>query len=205
MNFLFFDTETNGKPLAYGKSYSDVDNWPRVTQLAWIIADVEGNNLLEQDHLIKPDGWEIPKEDFFIENGMSTERCEEFGVPLTGVLDIFYTAKMNSQVLVAHNLSFDHSIVWAEYVRAGRQPLSGMHKICTMQKSTAYCKIPYPSGRKGNKWPTLAELHRTLFNKDFDGAHDALADITATKDCFFELVRLGVITLPELSQTETHA
>ena len=205
MKFLFFDCETTGKPIAYGKSYSDVDNWPRVAQLAWMVAGIDGIVIASENHLIKPDGWEIPKEEFFIKNGMSTERSLEQGVPLEGVLDLFYAHKLESDVLVAHNISFDHAIVWAEYVRAGRQPRSGMHKICTMMKSTAYCKIPYANGRKGNKWPTLEELHRVLFGKPFEGAHDALADITATKDCFFELVKRGVISLPELSQTVANA
>ena len=32
-----------------------------------------------------------------------------------------------------------------------------------------------------------------LFNRDFTDAHDALADITATKECFFELKHRGII------------
>jgi hypothetical protein len=40
------------------------------------------------------------------------------------------------------------------------------------------------------------ELHWKLFGADFEGAHDALADITATVKCLFELVRLGVIPIP---------
>lgn len=200
MKFLFFDTETTGKPINYKASYTDVNNWPRVAQLAWQVADQDGNVSTSENHMIKPDGWEIPKEQFFIDNGMSTERCEEFGVPIAGVLDLFYASKLECDVLVAHNITFDHRIVWAEFIRAGKEPRSGMHKICTMNSSTKHCKIPQV-GRGGLKWPKLEELYRILFNKDFDGAHDALADINATRESFFELVRLGVIILPELSQT----
>ena len=38
------------------------------------------------------------------------------------------------------------------------------------------------------KRPKPKELYRHLFNKDFDNAHDAIADIEATKDCFIELI-----------------
>lgn len=200
MKFLFFDTETTGKPINYKASYTDVNNWPRVAQLAWQVADVEGNVLASENHLIKPDGWVIPKEDFFLEHGMSTERCEEFGVPIAGVLDLFYASKLESDVLVAHNITFDHRIVWAEFIRAGREPRSGMHKICTMNSSTKYCAIPQV-GRGGLKWPKLEELYRILFGEDFDGAHDAMADITATRKSFFELVRRGVIALPAEAET----
>jgi len=203
MKFLFFDCETTGKPLRYGASYTDLGNWPRVTQLAWILADLDGTIIEQRGHLIQPDGWVIPNEDFFIRNNMSTERCQAEGLPVGQVLDAFMAAKYQADVLVGHNLTgFDHPIVWAEIIRSGRQPRSGMHKICTMLKSTKYCAIP---GKRGPKWPTLQELHNTLFGCDFEEAHDAGADIAATMKCFFELVRLGVITLRELApQTATH-
>jgi hypothetical protein len=61
-----------------------------------------------------------------------------------------------------------------------------------MKESTAYCAIP---GRYGDcKYPNLTELHRKLFQKAFDGAHDALADVRACKAAFFELRTRGVIT-----------
>ena len=197
MKFLFFDTETNGLPKDYKASYTEVDNWPRVIQLAWILADENANSLVEDSHLIKPDAWEVPAEKFWLDNGHSTERCMAEGLEIDPVLDLFFAAKMRADVLVAHNLNFDHRIVWAEIIRSGRQPRSGMHKICTMLSSTSLLRIPQVKGR-GFKWPKLEELHNYLFGKGFDGAHDAMADIRATKDCFFELVRLGVIQLPEV-------
>lgn len=199
MNILFFDTETNGLPIDYKASYTDVNNWPRVIQLAWLLADEQGNILRSSSNLVFPDGWQVPVEKFWIDNGHSTERCADQGFPIDSLLAEFYAAKMEADVLVAHNLNFDHRIVWAEFIRAGLQPKSGMHKICTMMKSTNVCKIP---GSRGYKWPKLEELHRFLFDKDFDGAHDALADVMATKDCFFKLVELGHIQLPELNAAE---
>jgi len=198
MKILFFDCETNGLPINYNGSYTDVDNWPRVIQLAWLLTDEHGNVIRQAAHLIKPDGWVVPQEKFWIENGHSTERCMEEGSPILDVLDDFMSAKQQADLLVAHNLNFDHRIVWAEFIRAGMQPRSGMLKICTMQSSTKYCALPNTNGRGGFKWPKLEELHRALFASDFDGAHDAMADIQATAKCFFALVRLDVIKLPVL-------
>lgn len=104
---------------------------------------------------------------------------------------MFYNAKQQCDILVAHNLNFDHRIVWAEFIRAGRQPRSGLHKICTMQKSTNVTKIP---SARGYKWPKLEELYRHLFAKEIENAHDALADVVACKDCFFKLVEMGVLS-----------
>jgi DNA polymerase-3 subunit alpha len=55
------------------------------------------------------------------------------------------------------------------------------------------CKIPGGQGRF--KWPTLAELHTTLFDVGFEGAHDAFADVRATARAFFEMARRGDIVL----------
>jgi len=50
-------------------------------------------------------------------------------------------------------------------------------------------KIPDP--KWGYKWPKLQELHNHLFGESFEEAHNAMADIEATKKCFIELVKLG--------------
>lgn len=193
MKFLFFDTETNGLPLDYKASYTDVDNWPRVIQLGWALTDVTGNILASRNDLIKPEGWMVPTEAFWTDNGFTQERNEREGIRIIDALNEMHAAKMQADVLVAHNLNFDHRIVWAEFIRNGLTPRSGMAKICTMMKSTSYCKIP---AKRGYKWPRLEELHQTLFACDFEGAHDAGSDVLATVKCFFELVRLGVIEMP---------
>ena len=59
-----------------------------------------------------------------------------------------------------------------------------------MKLATDYCKIP---GMYGYKWPSLSELHIKLFNEDFEEAHDASADISATARCFWKMKQLGVI------------
>jgi DNA polymerase III epsilon subunit-like protein len=193
MKFLFFDTETNGLPLDYKASYTDVDNWPRVIQLGWALTDDTGNILASRNDLIKPEGWMVPTEAFWIDNGFTQERNEREGIRIIDALNQMHAAKMQADVLVAHNLNFDHRIVWAEFIRNGLTPRSGMAKICTMMKSTSYCKIP---AKRGYKWPRLEELHEILFACDFEGAHDAGSDVLATVKCFFELVRIGVIEMP---------
>ncbi len=69
-----------------------------------------------------------------------------------------------------------------------------LKQICTMKTSTNYCKLP---GKYGYKYPTLTELYMKLFGKELKDAHDALVDINATAECFWELKRLGVIISEE--------
>lgn len=189
---LFVDVETNGLPLDYKASYTDVDNWPRVISLAWILSDHEGAVISKEHHLIKPDGWMVPTEEFWVENGFTQEKSEAEGVPILDVLTKLAIDKAQADILVAHNLNFDHRIIWAEFIRNGLTPRSGLHKICTMMKSTNVCKIP---AKRGYKWPKLEELYRFLFHKEIENAHDAAADVQACMECFFALVGHGVISL----------
>ena len=55
--FLIFDTETTGLPKDWNAPITDLDNWPRVVQLAWQIHDSEGKLIEVQDHIIYPDGF----------------------------------------------------------------------------------------------------------------------------------------------------
>lgn len=194
MKILLFDTETIGLPIDYKASYEDVNNWPRIMSLAWILTDENGEIESSNYHMILPDGWVVPTDKFWVDNGYSTERSLAEGKPILEVLESFMADIVVADHLAGHNLSFDHRIVWAELIRAGITPRSGMNKICTMMKSTGVCKLPSPKG-KGFKWPKLEELYQFLFAKGFDGAHDALADVEATKDCFFELLKRGHISL----------
>lgn len=174
MNILFIDTETNGKPRRYNASMADVDNWPRVTQLAWQIAQgTTGKVILDRTHIIKPNGWVIPKEQFFIEHNMTTERCQAEGIPLEEVIDTFlhHISDFQCDVIVSHNIEFDINVLGAEMIRQNKKPSRKLQQICTMKHGTDLCKLP---GKfKDYKWPKLEELFRYLFNKDFDNAHDA--------------------------------
>jgi DNA polymerase-3 subunit epsilon len=186
-NILFFDTETTGKPLKYTDSFKNVDNWPRIIQLAFALFDDSGNLIRKGCHLIKPDNWVIPNEKFWIENGFFQEKSEAEGIPIQYALNDFVQALNQCQVIVAHNISFDLPITQAEMYRLNMQAETRPEKVCTMKISTNICKIPNTNGFSGFKWPKLNELHNHLFQTEFDGAHDALNDVLATAKCYFEI------------------
>jgi DNA polymerase-3 subunit epsilon len=188
--FLFFDTETTGKPRQYRAPVTDLENWPRLVQLAWVLTDAEGQELDAQEFIIRPDGFDIP-EDAARVHGISTIRARVEGVPIHGVLLDFTMAIDRADTLVAHNMSFDEPVMGAEFLRAGLgNPVPIRERLCTMERTTDFCRLP---GRYGYKWPTLDELHRTLFDEAVDGAHQALVDVRACARCFFELKRRQVL------------
>lgn len=193
-SILFFDTETTGLPIRYNAPINDSDNWPRLVQLAWLMVNEEGKILQEKSFIIYPDGFTIPK-DNTLKHSITTEQAKREGHPLRDVLEEFMFDLHLAQSVVGHNIDFDKHIVGAELCRLDMDCDQLMDKptTCTMQSSTDYCAIPNPNGYFGYKWPSLQELYFKLFNRNFDDAHDALADITATKECFFELRKRGII------------
>lgn len=188
--YLFFDTETTGIPRNYRAPVEDLDNWPRLVQLAWLLADGHGYEVSAAEFIVRPDGFVIP-DDAARVHGISTERARREGAALADVLAGVAAGIGNATTLVAHNMSFDEKILGAEFLRAGLpNPLTGKERLCTMQAGTDVCRLPGPYGFK---WPKLQELHRALFEESFSGEHQALADVRACARCFFELQRRGTI------------
>ena len=62
--YLIFDTETTGLPRSWKAPITDVENWPRCVQIAWQLYDEMGALIEQKDFLIRPDGFDIPFEDF---------------------------------------------------------------------------------------------------------------------------------------------
>ncbi len=188
--YLFFDTETTGLPRNWKAPVTDVDNWPRMIQVAWILCDDNGVRIEEDDYIIRPEGFVIPQAAAKV-HGISTEKAVAEGSDLEAVLNKFNDLVEQSEFIVAHNINFDEKIIGAEFLRKGiDSSFEKRKKICTMNAATDYCQIPGPYGYK---WPKLSELHIKLFGIDFDEAHDASVDINATEKCFWEMRRKSMV------------
>lgn len=187
---LFFDTETTGVPKNYKAPVTDLNNWPRLVQIAWILTDEIGNELKSIEYLIKPIGFSIPIEASNI-HGITDGYAKQNGHDLKLVLEEIILDISKSNTVIAHNIKFDEKIIGAELLRLGlANELANKQKKCTMELSTNFCKI---SGPYGYKWPRLDELHKLLFQKNFSNAHTALADVEACARCYFELKNRGIV------------
>jgi DNA polymerase III subunit epsilon len=188
--YLFFDTETTGIPKNYKASVSDLSNWPRLVQIAWVITDENGGEISSAEHIVKPNGFTIPTDAATI-HGITTEIALAQGVELKFALDAIAKEIGAAKSVIAHNMAFDEKILGAEFLRAGySNHLQAKQRRCTMQSATDFCRLPGPYGYK---WPTLSELHQKLFRESFAGAHRALVDVRACAKCYFELRRLKVM------------
>lgn len=196
---VFFDTETTGLPHNYELHPRVTDNWPRLVQLSWIVTDENGELISTHNYIIKPNGFKIPLMAAAV-HGITNERALKEGNDLRKVLSEFMEDVKSASLLVGHNIDFDKKVIGAELYRNDQaneelyEYIDRKRFICTMKSTIDFCQIPNRVGY-GYKYPKLQELHHKLFAKYFEDAHNALSDIMATKNCFFELKKRGIIRI----------
>lgn len=200
--YLIFDTETTGLPRNKTAPVTDLDNWPRLVQLAWQLHDETGKLLSQGNHMVKPEGFTIPFNAERI-HGISTDRALEVGEDLNLVLSKFSEDVKKARVLVGHNIEFDNKIIGAEYLRSEQENLLETYpNIDTSMDTVEFCQLQGGLGGK-LKQPKLVELYEKLFGIPFAAAHDAAYDVDATAKAFFECLRRKI--LKTFDETEVSA
>jgi DNA polymerase-3 subunit alpha len=191
--YLIFDTETTGIPHNKTAPITDLDNWPRLVQLAWQLHDNQGKLISRHNYIVKPEGFDIPFKAEQI-HGISTKRAVEEGRDLMEVLGLFIQDLNTTPLLVGHNIEFDINIIGAEFIRKSLAPeqFINLPKLDTGLSSIEFCQLTGGVGGR-LKMPRLVELHEKLFGKDFGDAHDAAYDVAATARCFFGLIKKHVV------------
>lgn len=191
IKYLFLDTETTGIPSDYNAPSSQISNWPRLVQISWSITDETSKIIKEENHIIYPKGFTIPKDASTIHK-ITTEKAQTYGKSLTDVMRIFINDFKEADYIIGHNINFDKRIIGAELIRLGQMDIMDTKPFyCTMISSTNYCKIPGPYGYK---YPQLKELYEKLFGDSFIDAHNSQLDVKATIKCFWEMKRKNLIT-----------
>jgi DNA polymerase III epsilon subunit-like protein len=195
MKVLVFDTETTGLPTERNPSIMDVEKWPHIVQLSYILYDSETKQLLDmKDSLIKiPLDVEITPESEAIHH-ISRVMCQADGIDISEAINLFNKALDKAELIVGHNISFDKRMMMVECKRLNkyqRFTVNGTRKeeFCTMKKGSNICKIEVTSqtGEKYYKYPTLSELHLKLFDVLPNGTHNALADILICLRCYIKM------------------
>src|SRR5664280_3198 len=128
---LVFDTETSDLPRDWSRPASDLGNWPRVVQVAWITCDLKFRPKRKYVQLVRPDGWEVAPGAQRV-HGISTAFALQHGAPVVDVLRAFDAEMRETNLVIAHNLEFDETIMTAEFLRAGMQPpFDDVSRFCT--------------------------------------------------------------------------
>lgn len=191
---LFYDTETSG--LVHKDLPPDHPSQPHLVQLGLVLADQGGRELAAVELIIKPNGFEIPKQASDV-HGITTDLALAVGVPLMTALSVYCQLRAIADEMVAYNLPFDELLMAAAISRSGRKPSHpGPNKrTCAMHLATPIVNLPptprmVAAGFGGKpKTPNLTEAHQFFFGKAFEGAHGALSDCRATLRVYYEILR----------------
>ena len=193
---LFFDTETTGIPDRAHKWDVDFMEYPHVVQMAWI------HGCKVENHIIRPDGWEIPQETVDV-HGITTEYALEHGEPFASVVDMFIQDCHDAGLICGHNIHFDTGIVKANILRElGREyydandvetALYKGKRIDTVRPTMKWVDARMANGRL--KFPKLSELYSRCFPGETFPAHDAIEDVKAVARCLPVILDLGLVEL----------
>ena len=196
---LFFDTETSDFIKKDLPANDPKQAW--VVQIGALLATPE-KTIDSLNTIIQANGRFI---NHYAEevHKISVFKADEEGIPELEAAEKFGLLLRQADLVVGHNFDFD----WKYAMHLLERNMDGLSdearsafyldlpNYCTMKDKNVvkFCGLKNKVGRA--KWPKLIELHEILFEKGFDGAHDAFADITATRDCFFELIKREIITI----------
>ena len=176
MKLFFFDTETTWtSPIRDRIIQFWGIFWDFNTETYEFIEEKEVNQLICVDKVIPEEAVAV----HWIRNA-DLENYWYIDEYLQGFVDLINGA----DYVIGHNVFFDADMIRAE---------CRLNGIVFNPEKIKWVDTMRPTSElvngRGGKWPKLEELYKFLFWKEFENAHDAMADIEATKECFIELCR----------------
>ena len=194
---LFFDTETSG----FMSKKTDFDHPDQAwcIQIGAVLSDAT-TTFAELNVLIQANGRSINYHAQEI-HGISVERADTEGVLEVTACAEFAELLLLTPTIVCHNFDFDWPFIY-QLMQRNLEELSDQHRsrfyieyphFCTMKNPQVKAHVDARNVKGGKKVPKLSELYQKLFACDFENAHDAMADIQATRRCYYELINQGII------------
>ena len=167
---------------------SQTRQWPYIVQLSFILYDTDKNRIVaNHDHIIKVKKSVKISEESIKVHGITQNITNSKGIQMKTAIDIFNVYLKEADMIIAHNISFDISMLTVESIRNEKQiNFDSIAQYCTMRRGIRICKLVRIS-RDGNeyyKFPKLIELHKQLFNKEPKNLHNAFIDILICLRCY---------------------
>lgn len=124
-------------------------------------------------------------------HGISQERSKLLGVSPDNLAHILEDLIDVADRLVCHNVTFDTRMVKHLFATEGLDPafVDSKETFCTMEYLKPIMKM---TPRVYGDWknPKLIEAHEYIFNRGFDGAHDANVDASACAAIYFAILAM---------------
>ena len=183
MKVLVFDTETTGLLPKCILSKDNLNQFPHILQISWVVYDLTKNRAHSVSNHILKTNVKITNRHI---HGITNDICLEKGICPVDALNFFIDDCNISDLLIAHNINFDLSVIKANLMRYNMSSkinfLEEMSKHCTMESSKYLVNARFPNG--GIKWCKLQDLFFKLFGYNFKSAHNSLYDVVATLKCY---------------------
>jgi len=171
--YMIFDTETTGLPNGvYVVENYNLNLWPYIVQLSYIIYNDETNEIIKKKNSILklPNNIIIPNNVVLI-HGITNETSQKYGTDCVSSLIGFMEDYSKVDILIAHNITFDVNMIRVELLRHVLYDefikLKETKKhYCTMKSTINLCNLKQINQRtkcEYLKFPKLIELHQHLF------------------------------------------
>jgi len=155
-----------------------VKRQPKIIELCMIMFNDRGKEVMRVDGLVNPGEEITPK---ITEITKITNEDLEGKPPFREAAPFVINIISKANIVVAHNLSFDMSMIDNELKRLDMKATWPKRRICTVEQ-TKHLK-----GFNLN----LGSLHEYLFGAPHEKAHRAEGDVMALARCYFELRKRG--------------
>lgn len=189
--YLIFDVSPIAKVTNYKASFTDVNAWPRLAHISWIVLGEDLKPIEDFDNIVVGNPIKFDEE---IKKNLKIddEDIRKKGASLEEILKSFNTSVSKVKYVFSHNLNYNQNILAAEYLRQ-MMPLDlfKLDRYCLMQEGTHFAKLPARGG--GYKWPSLSELHAACFHTSYAPVNNARADVIAATRCFIKLKKNGTL------------
>jgi DNA polymerase III epsilon subunit-like protein len=176
MRTLIFDTETTD---LIKNKLLPLERQPHVIEFFGISVDMYGHECNSWGQLFDPG---VPLTEVITRiTGIKPDDLRGMPKFETKAIEIKKYIEGHDEV-VAHNLSYDKSMIDFEMKRAG----------LTIEWPELICTVEATEHIKGHRL-NLTALHELLMGEPFSGAHRAEADVRALANCFRALRETGVV------------
>jgi len=166
---MILDTETSS-------FYNDV------LQLAYVLCDKNGKLVKEINYYVKN---RLPSIDTIKIHGINKAKINELGIDFDLIIEELINDLSKSEIIVGHNLQYDLTSIQNDIRTYGVNIVDENDKIKMNIFDDVKITDTITLTKKKIK---LEELYYQLFNKKIQGAHNALNDVLATKECYFKLL-----------------
>jgi len=164
--YLVLDTDSNGYPFDFKASYKDVDNWPELMAISWLLFNKDKELIREEHHVLKLAKKEISDSDMEFNGYLEDDIIN--GEDSKEVFDKLIADLKQADFIVCHNSEYHLTLLKSNFHRR-KIPLTQLRKkaICTMKETRELVAI-WSYSKEDFKYPKLSELVTKLFFKDQD-------------------------------------